>query len=152
MNPPPTSLDRLHDLALPPAVPWWPLAPGWYVVFAFVLLLLFVLARRARQRWQAHAYRRAALDALNRAGDVAAIAEVLRRTALATAPRPVIAAASGRAWADWLAAQFPDAMPAAVHTALATGVYRRSALAAAELESVRAYAARWIAHHQTTRC
>jgi len=28
----PTSLENLYDIAMPPPIPWWPLAPGWYVV------------------------------------------------------------------------------------------------------------------------
>jgi hypothetical protein len=27
-----TSLENLYDIVMPPPIPWWPLAPGWYVV------------------------------------------------------------------------------------------------------------------------
>ena len=61
MNPGPTSLDRLHDVIAPPPVPWWPPAPGWYYLFAFVLVLLVVLTIRGIIRWQHNRYRREAL-------------------------------------------------------------------------------------------
>ena len=34
----PAHLHRLHDLVLPPTVPGWPPAPGWYGVFALLAL------------------------------------------------------------------------------------------------------------------
>ena len=120
-----TSLDRLHDLVLPPAVLWWPLAPGWYVVLGIAIVLVFVLLHRAWKRWRADAYRRAALHELDSIEDAVAMAELLRRTALAIAPRHVIAEKTGAPWLDWLAAQCPDAMPDTVCSLLTTGVYGR---------------------------
>ncbi|WP_261841323.1 DUF4381 domain-containing protein [Aliamphritea ceti] len=35
-------LDLLRDIALPPAVSWWPLAPGWWVLTGLMLTLLVV--------------------------------------------------------------------------------------------------------------
>jgi len=102
------SLDRLHDIVLPPEVPWWPLAPGWYVVLGIGLVLVLVLVHRAWERWRANAYRRAARRELVSAQDAAAIGELLRRTALAIAPRTVIAEKTGSAWLDWLAQQCPE--------------------------------------------
>jgi hypothetical protein len=146
MNDPATSLDRLHDLVLPAAVPWWPAAPGWYVVFLVVLVLLLLLVHRAWKRRQASAYRLAALRELGSLQDAAAIAELLRRTALAVAPRQVIAEKTGTAWLDWLAAQCSEIMPDAVRTQLTAGVYGRSA-ADRDLSVLRDYAALWIARH-----
>jgi hypothetical protein len=143
----PTSLDRLHDLVLPPAVPWWPPAPGWYVVFTMALVAAAWMALRGWKRWQSNAYRREALRELASLKSSGAIAELLRRTALAIAPRSVIAEKTGTAWLDWLTAQSPEPMPDTVRTQLTTGVYGLPA-ASEELSALRDYAARWITSHR----
>ena len=33
----PTDLSQLRDIHLPEAVPWWPPAPGWWMLFALVI-------------------------------------------------------------------------------------------------------------------
>jgi hypothetical protein len=147
MNDPAANLDRLHDLALPPAVPGWPPAPGWYGALALLALAAAWLAWRYWKRWQADAYRRAALRELPSLNDAAAIAELLRRTALAVVPRTVVAKLTGSAWTDWLAAQCNAAMPPEVRQLLILGVYGRSANAQ-EIGRLRAYAAAWIARHR----
>lgn len=147
MNQSPTSLDRLHDLALPPEVSWWPLAPGWYVVILLVLALLLAAAFRAVRHWRANAYRRAALRELASLESPAAISELLRRMALAIAPRSVIAEMTCTAWLDWLAAQGTEPLPEAVRTQLTVGVYGRTA-AGGDLDALRKFASRWITNHQ----
>ena len=147
MNESAASLDRLHDLVLPPAVPWWPLAPGWYVVMALALLTAAWMSFRAWKRWQSNAYRREAARELASLESSAAIAELLRRTALAIAPRSVIAEKTGAAWVDWLAVQSPEAMPDSVRAQLTTGVYGRPA-PSPELCALRDYATRWITRHR----
>jgi len=147
MNESATSLDRLHDLVLPPAVMWWPLAPGWYAVMALALLTAAWMMIRAWKRWQSNAYRREALRELASLESSAAIAELLRRTALAIAPRSVIAEKTGTTWLDWLAAHFPGPMPEIVRSQLSAGVYGPPA-ASDELSPLRDYATRWITSHQ----
>ena len=142
-----SSLDALHDLVLPSAVPWWPLAPGWYVVIALALIAAALFALRAWKRRRANAYRRAALRELATLQDAPAIAELLRRTALAVAPRSVIAEKTGTEWLDWLAAQCTAAMPATPREQLTTGVYGRPE-GLDEVRALRDYAACWISRHQ----
>jgi hypothetical protein len=143
----PASLDRLHDLALPPEVPWWPPAPGWYAVIAIVLAAAAWLAFRAWKHWRSNAYRRAALQELKSLDTPAAIAELLRRTALAIAPRPVIADLTGLAWPDWLARQCPEPMPEIVRTQLTAGIYQAPS-PNPDLAPLKTYATRWITCHQ----
>ena len=148
MNDSAINLDRLHDILLPPEVPWWPVAPGWYVVVGILLVLILVLAHRAWKRHRANAYRRAALRELAVAQDLPAIAELLRRTALAVAPRDEIATMTGNAWLDWLTSQSPEAIPDAVRDQLTAGVYDQR-VPDRELTPLRNFAARWIAHHRS---
>ncbi len=146
MNEAATSLDRLHDIALPAPVPWWPPAPGWYALFVLLTVVAAWMAWRAWQGWRANAYRRAALRELDALGDAAAIAELLRRTALVIAPRSVVAANTGIGWTNWLDANAREPMPVAVQQLLIAGVYGRPT-SHRELSALRAYAARWITHH-----
>ena len=145
MNEDAASLDRLHDIVTPPPIPWWPPAPGWYVVGAIVLILVLLLMVRSWLRWRANAYRREALHALDSAVDVATIAALLRRTALAESSRSEIAALTGNAWVDWLAARSPEPVPPAIREQLVTGSYAPGARS--DLTAVRAWAAHWIAAH-----
>jgi len=47
MNP----LDELKDIHLPTSVDWWPLAPGWWVLAALILVVLALLIlKRSRNR------------------------------------------------------------------------------------------------------
>lgn len=102
----PASLDRLADIVTLPAVSWWPPAPAWYGVLGIMLVLASVgVMALWLQRW-ANAYRAAALAELNRVGQdpqrVIHIAQILKRTALAAAPRQQVAALSGEGWVRWL--------------------------------------------------
>ena len=96
----------LKELANPEAVSWWPLAPGWYVVAAVLLMLLAWLAWRRIRRWQHDQYRRDALGEIQRmSSDEATLHELpslIRATALAAYPRADVAALRGAAWIDWL--------------------------------------------------
>jgi hypothetical protein len=141
-----TNLDRLHDLALPPEVPWWPPAPGWYVLIALALAAAGWLAFRAWRHWRSNAYRRAALQELKSLDTPADIAELLRRTALAVSPRSSVAEKSGSAWLDWLAAQLHEPMPESVRAQLTTGVYAPTSTTP-DLTHLRDYATRWITRH-----
>lgn len=147
MNQDPTSLDNLHDLVIPPSIPWWPPAPGWYALGALLAVAAAWLAWRSWKRWCANGYRRAALRELANAQDAAAIAELLRRTALAIVPRSVVASMSGSAWTDWLAAQCPDPLPEIVRRQLTADVYGRPATGQ-EINLLHDYAARWIIRHR----
>lgn len=143
----PASLDRLHDIALPPEVPWWPLAPGLYAVIALVLAAAVWLSCRAWKQWRSNAYRRAALQELKSLQTTAAIAELLRRTALAIAPRHVVAEMTGSAWLDWLARQCGLPLTENLREQLTAGVYGRS-MKDGDLSGLREYATRWITQHK----
>jgi len=146
MNSDPTSLDRLHDIVLPASISWWPLAPGWYVLLGIVVLTVIWFVYRFWVRWQANAYRRQALQELAGMDDASAIAELLRRTALAVESRAEIAVKTGAGWADWLAGHCPDPMAPEVHQLLAAGVYSDPGKEE-NITILRDYASCWITRH-----
>ena len=102
----PASLQNLNDIVLPASVPWWPPAPGWYVLSAVVLGVLLILALRGWRRWRRNAYRRQALAsvAAMRAErlELQYLPGLLKRAALSAWPRRQVAGLHGRAWHEFL--------------------------------------------------
>jgi hypothetical protein len=106
-------LRDIHDLD---AVPWWPPAPGWWIIFGIVALALVAAALRYWLRysglmpgWRGDARRqlRALQKALRReeprtvAGQLSTL---LRRIAMARVGRRKAAGLSGDRWLSWLEA------------------------------------------------
>lgn len=109
----PASLQNLHPIVEPPAAPWWPPAPGWYVLAGVIAVSGCVLAARAVRRRRDEAYRRAALTEFTTLATRAAAAEgdgeamhalavLLKRAALAAFPRERVARLSGPEWWEFL--------------------------------------------------
>jgi hypothetical protein len=101
----PADLANLHDFAMPPPVPWWPPPIGWWMIAVGLSAMAMVLTARTAARFRANAYRRAAareLAEIPADAGAAAIAELLKRTALAAYPRVAIASLTGTAWLEFL--------------------------------------------------
>lgn len=101
------SLQNLNDIVAPAAVPWWPLAPGWYVLAVIVAIALAGLAVMGWRRWQRDRYRRQALAELEEiredaAGSLHLLPSLLKRTALSAWPRETVASLSGQPWHAFL--------------------------------------------------
>lgn len=103
----------LRDLHLPDMTGWWPLAPGWWVVAALVLLAFAMLLRRSYRNWRDNTARRLALKRLSvisaefEQGASAAelgreLSELIRRAMLAYSPREAVAGLTGDQWLEWL--------------------------------------------------
>ena len=110
------TVNDLADIVTPPPPSWWPQTVGWLVVCVCVLCVLLWLGWRMWRHWRANRYRRAALkelgrlqarlgaDSPDRAQALLALAELLKRTALAAWPREAVAGLSGASWRDFLQA------------------------------------------------
>lgn len=107
------SLDRLHDIIVPEAVPWWPPAPGWYWVLGLVVAMLLTALIKELIRWQHNRYRREALAELARQeaalenpelrpSALLGIAELLKRTAVTGFQREHVATLTGPKWFAFL--------------------------------------------------
>ncbi|MCW3782014.1 DUF4381 domain-containing protein [Defluviimonas salinarum] len=136
-------MGRLIEPEVPAPVSLVPQTAGWWVLGALVLTALAYALWRGWLHWRANAYRRTALAALATAGnDPAAIAAILRRTALAAYPRREVAGLAGPDWVAFLNAT--GGFPEALGPALIRAPYAREAGAA----DLRAAAIRWIRGHR----
>jgi hypothetical protein len=145
----PASLDRLRDIAEPDPVSWWPLAPGWWLMLAVITIAVVFFAVRFCRKWQANAYRRAALRELESSTTAAEIHRLLKRTALAAFPRGQVASLSGQAWCDWLGQTAAMEVPPAAAQTMTVGVYQDAQ--PNELGEALRVAAYWIKHHQASQ-
>jgi len=146
MNSDPASLENLRDIAQPPPVSWWPPALGWWVVLAFILVVAAFAVWQGWRRWQARAYRRAAVRELESAQSIAEIAALLKRTALAVYPRSEIASLSGQAWCQWLQQTGGQPVPNTVAKVFSEGIFAESAQENVQ-EEVTAFVRAWIQNH-----
>ena len=102
------SLDLMHDILVPPAISFWPLASGWYLVLA--LLLAFVLHKgfQVYRAYESNLYRREALEALAKIKSsaenekAARLLGLMKRVALQHFGRDKVAALSHDAWWDFM--------------------------------------------------
>jgi len=151
---PPGSLQNLNDIVLPAAVPWWPLAPGWYVLGAVLALAACWYGFRLLKRWKSNRYRRSALAELRQlraSGDVSIVSQVpalLKRTALAAFPREEVASLSGLRWIEFLQRTGGKAtLEPGAGMLLQRAAYGTMSLTGAECEQLFTAAERWISRH-----
>jgi hypothetical protein len=150
----PGSLDRLHDIVVPPPAAWWPPAPAWYAVGAVTSGLIVVAGWRLAAGWRRNRYRRAALAELRRmprdAGCVPGLARLLKRTALAAFPRERVAALTGEPWLRFLnATGLTDAFTRDPGMVFGDAEYRPGpAATVAEWPVLIDLARHWIANHR----
>lgn len=157
----PASLAQLHDIVVPAAqAPWWPLAPGWYLLAGVLMLLAGWGVWRMRRRCRVRRYRVEALaelralrrQRLDPQDAVAGILVLLKRTALAAYPRVHVASLSGEAWWRFLDLSGDKPRFAAALGPLAEeAVYARKdvdAPSASDLKRLYRAAGQWIRRHR----
>ncbi|WP_110640801.1 DUF4381 domain-containing protein [Salinicola sp. CPA57] len=151
-------IDQLSPVPEPVAVAWWPQTWGWLVLAVVVLALLSWLGWRRYRHWKSNRYRREALAELHRrlaGGEGAtALAEVLRRTALAAFPRERIVSLRGEAWERFLNQTVAPGKPcfdAASVARLTELPYRQTDAADRHLDDLTWRVERWISVHDSQR-
>jgi len=153
------ALKHLQEIPLPSPVSYRPATVGWAIVGALLLGIIAYAAWHAWRRWQANAYRRAALreladlemrlgDAATQAGAVAELPALVKRTALACFPRERVASTTEDDWLAFLDRTCPPggfvAGPGRLLPHLA---YASDRPAEGELRDLTALVRRWIERH-----
>ena len=123
----PDMLARLHDIQGLDEISWWPLASGWWLLAALVIVLLFALLSLLRNllRYPAGSWHRQAWQQLrtlkHQANQMPAqqlaseLSELLRRIAIARLGRTRAAGLSGKHWLAWLQQHDPAGFDWTLH-------------------------------------
>lgn len=96
-----TSLNDMRDIVVTEPVSWWPLAPGWYVLFFALALVLIWSALKSIKRWRQAAYLRQAMHELDRTLP-SELPGLVKRVCLSKWPRTEVATLSGDRLLHWL--------------------------------------------------
>ncbi len=145
-------LSQLKDIHGAPEAPFWPPAPGWWVLACLLLLLLAWFAVRGLRAWRLRRHRRVLQDRLAGLRQVhdpasepqawlAAVNRLLKAVALRARPGAGAERLSGAEWAAWLGG---DESPEAF-TALAAGPWQ--ACPEFDADAVEHAALDWIRRH-----
>lgn len=130
----PDLLSQLRDIHTAPAAPWWPPAPGWWVLALLILLTLAWLIRRAIGRYRDHKRRKQMLgwvDFLNEMVDpenepqayLSMLNRIFKLIALRAFPHQHCAGMKGQEWADFLIEKIKNPRSAESLNVLASGPY-----------------------------
>lgn len=156
MQAPADPLSQLHDILLPEAIGWWPLAPGWWALLLLLLGLVAFMLYRQRRHHRRNRYRVQALaelaiiaDTPDNSGFLQACSLLLRRTALTAQPHRFPVDIQGAGWLAWLDHHCPE-----VHAGFSTGagqvllsgLYQRQPTV--DREALQSLVATWIRHHR----
>ena len=142
------ALEGLNDVVAPEPVSLVPRTVGWWVLAAVVVTTLVALTALAWQRYRRHAYRRAAL-AMVESTPLTELPALLKRVALAAAPRTDVASLTGDAWLAFL-----DRTGGGVDFTngpgrkLASVSYAPAPEDSATVTELRTLAARWVRTHR----
>jgi Ca-activated chloride channel family protein len=139
-------------------VSWFPATFGWKLLLLMLLGWLSHTLWRQWQQWRRNRYRRAALAELEHIfsqqqdaqRQLAAIATVLKSTALQAYPRIDVAALSGTEWITWLNAHGPQPLFSGPATSLLTRtIYSgETSVDSGDIEQLGDMTARWIRQHE----
>lgn len=101
------SLNNLREIVVPEPPPFWPPAPGVWIVLGVAAALTLIVCWRLYAAWIRNAYRRAGLALLQDAKTIHELSVLLKRVALAAFPREEVASLYGQDWVAFLGRTCP---------------------------------------------
>ena len=130
----PDLLSQLRDIHSAAPVPWWPPAPGWWVLALLVLVLLVWAGRRMLARYRLHQRRKQMLgwvDHLNANIDpdshpqayLSTLNRIFKLVAMRAFPAQQCAALNGQDWVDFLIENMTKSQSVESLGVLAAGPY-----------------------------
>ncbi|KPK14138.1 MAG: hypothetical protein AMJ67_16675 [Betaproteobacteria bacterium SG8_41] len=142
------ALEGLNDIVVPEPVSLLPQAPGWIALGVVAIALLVTFAVLALRRYRRNAYRREALM-LVEATPLDSLPALVKRVALAAAPRAEVASLTGDDWLAFLDRSYGgDGFSDGPGRALASLSFEPSAIDQRSSADLRDLVATWIRKHR----
>jgi hypothetical protein len=149
-------LSQLRDIHGAPDAPWWPPAPGWWLLALLLALGLFFLFRRGLQHHRALQRRRhlnGFIDRVELEVDprlapqefLSSVNRVFKIVALRAFPENHCAFLKGSEWVDFVRSRLSGEGPARDLAALADGPYQPAPVF--DAQALTALARKWIARY-----
>ncbi len=155
------SLSELKDIHLPEPISWWPLAPGWWILAAVVVIALIGTGIWLYRYKQRNAYRHEAQQALALLEQLSLEPQLwlqqlnllLKRAAHTAYENEVSAKLNGAAWRDFLIQQAPRIThPDDALRLLSEGIYQSGESLNTDIEAQRTalqtYVSQWLQKHE----
>lgn len=102
-------IPKVEGVIPPDPVSFWPPQPGWYVVIAILLVLIFWFSYKLVKKYKYSAYRRSAIDQLKQYAllnpaepEFINLNRLLKAVAIKTYGRSEVASLSGEHWSEFL--------------------------------------------------
>jgi len=103
---------NLRDIHLPEAISWWPLAPGWWILFAITLIIAltaYIAIKIYRNRQlirdiasELEQVKQRFTDSKNKSQLAKSLSVLLRRANISYNPGTDVAGLTGENWLAWL--------------------------------------------------
>jgi uncharacterized membrane protein len=149
------SLDNLHDIIVPEAIGFFPLAPGWVIVGILLVALLFHWSIQFYRAYKKSLYKREALqefDTLSEASreNILKLLDLAKRVAIAAYGRENVAQFSGERWWHFMEEHSKVHVSSELRSEIDTLLYNESALLNHNFEKIRSMVSVWIKTHKGT--
>lgn len=156
MNPQDVLLQQLRDIHGAPEVPWWPPAPGWWVLALLLLIGVVLLIRHLHRRILVRKRRERLLhyiewiesgvDPEQAPGQfLSDLNRVFKIVALRAFPDSGCAELRGSDWVRFISGKLPEGIESSELEALAEGPWQRSP--SFEAASLAGLARQWVMLH-----
>ena len=147
------SLDNLYDILPPEPIGFFPLAPGWWMVFFLLLTLLFHFVWQQYLRYKKNLYKREALEELSTLqtsnnANTLALLELPKRTAISAYSRAEVATLNDDLWWDFMQRESKVKVDASLRESLLAFLTHEKVLSQSEYRSLYALVEQWIQTHK----
>ena len=148
------SLNNLHDIIVPEAIGFFPLAPGWYILLSLLLALLFHFVLKRYRMYKKEQYRREALEELTKLQhksreNTMAVLSLAKRVGLSAYGRENIALLDGDDWWDFMETHSETKVEPELRKEIQTFLYQdASSLNESSFEKILSFVSKWIRTHK----